>query len=119
MVQYLRFAAKASGADLAPRRQITQMQSLPANQHVARILPFGYGRYYQSARQFRRQILHRVDCEIDVVSQQGVFDFLGEHTLASKDLQGSFDKAVAARLDNRNFDARVRVPFFDSLPHPV
>src|ERR1043166_7568555 len=115
----LRLAAKACGADPRPGRQITQTEGSVAHQHIAWIFSLGYGRNHQAARQLRRQILHRVNCNIDFVSQQRVFDFFGEHSLALKDLHGSFRKPIATRPDDPDLHARLWTALFDSALHPV
>ena len=78
-----RGAAQRGGADDRARRQVARMGGAPADPHVAHVLARQIAGERDRVRQHRRQILGRMDGEIDrAVDQRGV-ELLGEQALAA------------------------------------
>ncbi len=70
---------------------------------VARILPLGDRRDFESRRKFGGQILQRMHGEIDAACGEGFFNFFREHPLRADHRERNVSDLVAGGMNNFNF----------------
>ena len=88
MDHYLAGPARAAGRDDSTRRDLPQGVRGLGNQDIHWIVARQGRGQLEIRRQFGRQILQRVNRDIDLSAQQSLFEFLGEQSLVNFRLPG-------------------------------
>ena len=95
-------------ADDGPGRQLRQRRHpRRADQRVAHVLPRQVARQHRPLRQVGRDVLHRVDRDVDAAVEQRVVDLLGEEALAADVGEGLAEDLVARGLDDADLEGAV------------
>jgi hypothetical protein len=99
MVKQLSPASQAAGRDQGSIRYSRPGKRGAAYQRVPRIIPLADGADHNAWGKTSRQVLERVNCQIDAVLEQGIVDLLRKQCPASQGGQGGFGGQISGGLD--------------------
>src|SRR3990167_3198789 len=119
VVQDLRLPAQTPRADPCPLRQILQRPVGQTHEHIPRIFPLGNCQQPQARGNFCGEIFHRMDCQINLLSEQRLLYLFHENAFSPDCLDRGVEEAVPAGLDSDGPDSDSRVSFFQLKLHPA
>ena len=109
--EQLRAATETAGANAGGSRQILDGSRGGRNNDIAGVFPLRDGGGDQigliDQRHGDGDILEAVDSEIDFVSEEGLFEFLGEEAFAAGFVERAVGDAVAGGFDGDEFDLQI------------
>jgi hypothetical protein len=83
--------------------------AISGNQNVQGVFPFWDDTNAKAWRDFSRHVLHAMDSQVDVLFQQGCFDFLDKETFAPHLSEGYVQDLVPRGLDLDDFNLALGV----------
>ena len=104
----LRLSPQRCRTHHGPERQVDEVDPIPRNESVPHVFTRQKACQRKAGRQHRRQVLGRMDREVDVGGQQRRIEFLREEPLAARFGQRTILDRIACRADFQDGDRRLR-----------
>ena len=109
--EQLAAAAEAGGAD-SSAGECERLGEIGHHQHIPGIFPRGDGGNDEAGLIDQGHgdghVFVAVNSEIDLIIEQGLFEFLGEESFTTGFIEGAVGDAVAGGLDETEFDVEIR-----------
>src|SRR5690242_17482761 len=112
-------SAQTSRTDPGILRQVRKLSVASADQHVTGIFSLWHSDKRQAGWQLGRQILQRMNRQVNFAGDQSIFDFFSENSLAANLFDSRIDEAVAAGSDRAKLDLNLRHMLFNLPFHPA
>ena len=117
-MQHLSLPAETAGADPRAIAQLLQRNPVPADQRVPGIFASRNRENLHADRQTGGDILHTMDCKVDLTARQGLFNLLHKKPLAADHRQWRIQDSITGGLDAFQRYQESRLQFAQAVLYP-